>query len=124
MEEKQNKSLPTYNEIVEDIPITVTTAATAKRLLGETYPFKWVLSYLVRVRSMGTATYIALGTEQAQDFRLTAVGQTVSYSCNRYEVIDLTKKYIIADTADAVVEVICTFLPTQQYGNVKMAGRA
>lgn len=108
----------TYNEVVEDTPITVTTTTTKKRLIGETYPYKWVLSYLIRVRSMGTATYIAIGTEQGQEARLTTVGQFISYACNKYECIDLTKKYIIADTADAVVEVSCTFLPVRLYGSV------
>ena len=108
-----------YNEIIEDTPITVTTSIAQKRLVGEVHPYKYVLSYLIRVRSMGTATYIALGDEAAQESRLTTAGQTVSYSCNRYEVIDLTKKYIKADTADAVVEVTCTYLPLRQYGSVR-----
>lgn len=120
-----NKSLPTFNEIVEDIPVAITTTSstTPVRLIGEGYPFKWVLSYLVRVRSMGSATYIAIGTEAGQEYRLTTINQTIGYSCNRYEAIDLTKKYIVSDAADAVVEVICTFLPVRLYGNVNMADR-
>jgi hypothetical protein len=108
-----------YNEIIEDTPIAVTTTIAAKRLVGEAHPYKYVLSYLVRVRSMGTATYIALGDEYSQQSRLITAGQTVSYSCNRYEVIDLTKKWIKCDTADAVVEVMCTYLPLKQYGSVR-----
>lgn len=109
----------TYNEIVEDTPITKTTTTTQSRLLGENYPYKYVLSYTVRVRSMGTCTYIALGSYYGQEARLTVAGQTYSYSCNRYEVIDLTKKYIVADQADGVLEVSCSFLPMSQYGKVK-----
>ena len=110
-----------YNEILEDTPVTCTTAVTKKRIIGESRPYRYVLSYLIRVRSMGTATYIALGDEYAQESRLTTAGQTVSYSCNRYEVIDLTKKFVIADTADAVIEIMCTYLPLKQYGSVRKA---
>ena len=117
------KSLPTLNEIIEDTPITLTVPIAKARLIGEGYPYKWVLSYMVSVRSMGTATYIALGNERAQEQRLTTVGQNISYSCSRYEVIDLTKKYIRSDTADAVVEISCSWLPVRLYGNVNMADR-
>jgi hypothetical protein len=115
--------LPTFNEIVEDLPITVTVTTTKQRLIGETRAYKWVMSYLVRVRSMGTATYIALGNEADQQIRLTAVGQSIAYNCNRYEFIDLAKKYVISDTSDAVIEVIATSLPVKQYGSVNMADR-
>jgi hypothetical protein len=116
-------SLPTYNEIIEDTPIAVTATTTKARLIGETRAYKWVLSYVVRVRSMGTATYIALGTDAGREQRLTVAGQSIAYGCNRYEVIDMAKKYIISDTSDAVVEVSCTFLPIRLYGKVNMADR-
>lgn len=117
------KSLPTLNEIIEDTPLVVTTTIAKARLIGETYPYRWVLSYSVRVRSMGTATYIALGNEQAQESRLVSVGDVYQYACSRYEVIDLTKKWIRADTADAIVEVSASWLPVRLYGNVNMADR-
>jgi hypothetical protein len=110
-----------YNEIIEDTPVTVTpaVAATAQRILGETYPYKYVLGYEIRIRSMGTATYVGFGDERAQDVRLLVADQRLKYQCNRYEVIDLTKKFIISDTADAVIEVMCTFLPMKLYGSVR-----
>ena len=108
-----------YNEIIESQPVTVTPTVAKMRLIGETYPYMYVLSYMIRVRSMGTATYIALGSEQGQEQRLYAVGQTLTYACNRYEVIDLTKKYVRADVADAVLEVSYTYLPFNMYGRVQ-----
>jgi len=110
-----------YKELVEDTPILVTTTTTKSRLLGENYPFRYVLSYLVKVKTMGTASYIALGNEQGQIARLTLAGSYFGYQCNRYEVIDLTKKYIIADSTDAVLEVSASFLPVSQYGRVQKA---
>lgn len=110
-----------YQEILEDTPVVYTPDVTQTRILGENYPYRYVLSYLIRVRDMGTATYVSIGTEAGQEYRLTAVGQTVSYSCNRYQVIDLTKKYGISDTNDAVLEIVCTFLPLKLYGTVNRA---
>ena len=108
-----------YNEIIEGQPVTVTPTVAKIRIIGETYPYMYVLSYMIRVRSMGTATYIAIGNEQGQEQRLYAAGQTLTYSCNRYEVIDLTKKYVRADVADAVLEVSATYLPFNMYGRVQ-----
>jgi hypothetical protein len=110
-----------YNEIVEDSTIAVTTtgSTTAARLIGETYPFKYVIDLNVRLRSLGTGgTYVAIGNQFGQEYRLVAVGNVFERHCRRYEVIDLTKLYITSDVADAVVEVACTFLPFKQYGKV------
>ena len=108
-----------YNEVIEDTPVLVTSTTTKSRLLGENYPFRYVMSYMVKVKTMGTASYVALGNEQAQVARLTIAGAYFGYQCNRYEVIDLTKKYMISDTTDAVLEVSASFLPVNQYGRVK-----
>jgi hypothetical protein len=108
-----------YHEILEDTPIQFAAPVAARRLVGETYPFKYVLDYIVRVRSLGTATYIAIGNQAAQEYRLIAIGGTFERKCRRYEVIDLTKVWIRADVADNVVEVAATFLPFDQYGKVK-----
>jgi dTDP-glucose pyrophosphorylase len=110
-----------YNEIIEGTPIVVTPTVLQMRLVGEGHPFQYVLSYMIRIRSMGTATYIAIGDEYGQEQRLYAAGQTLTYSCNRYEVIDLTRKYVRADVADAVLEVSFTFLPMKMYGRVNRA---
>jgi hypothetical protein len=50
-----------YNEIIEGTPIVVTPTVLQMRLVGEGHPFQYVLSYMIRIRSMGTATYIAIG---------------------------------------------------------------
>jgi len=118
-----NKPSTTYNELTEDTPFTVTTGTSAKRLIGEGYPFKWVRAYRIRVRSMGTCTYIAFGTEQAQEIQLLAADQRFEYQCGRYEVIDLNKLWMLADQADGTVEVSCKFLPQRMYGNVLIAER-
>ena len=115
------KTLPTLNEIVEATPITFTCPATAAPILGVYGLGNWCLSYSIRVRSMGTATYVGIGDVSAQNYRLTAVGDIMSYSCNRYEVIDLTRKYATSDTGDAVIEIIASYLPVRLYGNVNRA---
>lgn len=58
------------------------------------------------VRSMGTATYIALGGADSQDRRLTVVGASVSISALEYEkFIMLNEVFCSSDTADGVLEV-------------------
>jgi|WetSurMetagenome_2_1015567.scaffolds.fasta_scaffold517217_2 hypothetical protein len=119
------KPSTTYNELVEDTPLAITTtsATTPVRLIGEGYPFKWVRAYRIRVRDMGTCTYIGFGTEQAQEIQLIADDQRLEYQCGRYEVIDLNKIWVVADQADGVVEVSAKFLPQRMYGNVLIADR-
>ena len=109
----------TYNEIIEDTPIVVTTTIAAKRLLSENYAYKYVLQYGIRIRSMGTATYVGFGDDKAQNTRLLAADQKITWQGNRYEVVDLTKMWVVCDTADATVEVTCTYLPQKMYGQVK-----
>lgn len=113
----------TYNELVEDTPLVVSTVTTKARLIGEGYPFKWVRSYTIRARAMGTATYIAIGNEQAQERRLIAAGDEISYQCGRYEVIDLNKIWHLSDKTDGYLEVSAKFLPQRMYGNVLIAER-
>lgn len=107
-----------YQEIYEDTPLVVTTAIGSKRLLGETLPYKYVIAYEIRVRSMGTATYIGIGTEQSQDVHLLAADQRLRFECNRYQVIDMTKKFVSCDTADATIEVMMKLIPFKLYGKV------
>lgn len=101
---------PNYVEVVEDTPIIITVPSTA-RSLYQNIPQKWVQSYMIRVRSMGTATYIRVGTPAAQLFTLKAVGEIKSFTCMPDQVLDLTNVWIVSDTADAVVEVICAYTP-------------
>ncbi|WAC05662.1 MAG: hypothetical protein OS112_03270 [Methanoregula sp.] len=96
---------PGYKEVEESDPYTITVPGEKQSLFPGIDEF-WVLSYVIRVRSMGTASYIALGSIKAEEYRLTGIGQTFSYSCNPGELINLSKKWIVSDTADAVIEVI------------------
>jgi len=108
-----------YQEIVEASPFNFTTTIAAKPVVPGNYPYLYVLGYEIRIRSMGTATYVAFGDATAQNVRLLAADQRLKYQCMRYQVIDLTKKYVSCDTADAVVEVMYTLIPFKQYGLVK-----
>ena len=94
-----------FNEVIESDPYTITVPVAAQSLFPNISEF-WVSSYVLRVRSMGTATYIAVGSIKAQEYRLTGVGQVIGFTCNEKDLINLTKKWIKSDTADAVIEVI------------------
>lgn len=62
---------------------------------------------LIVIRSMGTASYIALGGRDSQDRRLVGVGDALPIDTplgKRY--LDLTTLFCSSDTADAVIEVI------------------
>ena len=120
MPQKKIDSLPGYMEIVEDIPITYTVSVAAAQPF-KNLATKWLTSYLIRVRSMGTATYIRCGNQIAQEFSLTAVGATKSFACNPGEVVDGTQIYLKSDTADAVVEIICSYPPVRLQSNVVIA---
>jgi hypothetical protein len=109
--------LPGYTEVIEDTPIILTVPATARQIY-QGVASKWVTSYLIRVRSMGTATYIRVGNYYAQHYSLTSVGDTKGFTCEDTHVLDMTKVWIVSDTADAVVEVVCSFIPVKPQGNV------
>jgi hypothetical protein len=116
-----NISLPIYREVVADFPDTLTATTTAKPLFAGNAPYRWVTAWSVRVRSMGTATYVALGSRLAQPWRLITVGQTYGANGNPGEVFDLSQIYVISDTSDAVIEITNTYLPIPMYGNVILA---
>jgi len=113
-------TLPGYIEVVEDQPATLTVPATA-RAIFQGLAVKWVTAYLIRVRSMGTATYIRLGNGAAQEYTLKAVGEVKAFTCNPGEVVDMTQVYVKSDTADAVIEIICSYIPVKYQGNVTVA---
>lgn len=113
-----------YYEVAQDTPFirTVTTAA-ASLTAGAPIPNKWVLSYIVRLRSLGTATYVGIGNESSQAFRLTIIGETYGFSGNPGEVCDLSKVFVISDAATAVIEVTALFKPVPMQGEVEPAVR-
>ncbi len=58
------------------------------------------------VRSMGTATYVALGGSDSQDRRLTSVGSSVSIGVEgSAKYFDPLRLFVSSDTADAVIEI-------------------
>ena len=104
---------PGFREIDQADPFTITVPATARSLFTGIADY-WVESFLIRVRSMGTATYIAIGGINAREYRLTGLNQIYGYNCPLGSVLNLSKIWIISDTADAVIEVIATEYVSQR----------
>ena len=110
----------TYNEVVVDTPVTVTPTTTPVSIFpGISY--KWVTSIVIRERSVGTSTYVAIGNSVAQNYRLTGIGSIFQFSANPGEVFDAAKIWVSSDTADAAIEIVATYLPVSLYGNVNLA---
>ena len=117
---KPNPAYPVYREVVSEFPTVLTATTTASPV----YPgvaFKWVTAWSLRIRSMGTASYVAVGDRNGQPWRLITVGQTFGVNANPGEVFDLARVFIVSDTSDATVELSATYLPVPQYGNVILA---
>lgn len=112
---------PEYVEVAMDIPVVIYPGITAKPIINE--PYKWVQSFLIRVRTMGTATYVRLGGIEAQVWTLQIKGQTIGASGGQKEVFDLSRIYCISDTADAEIELLALYIPTPMQGSVQLAQR-
>jgi hypothetical protein len=113
-----------YYEVAQDTPFIITATTTPTSIMaGIPIPYKWVLSYIVRVRSLGTATYIGIGNMDGQGFRLTVIGESYGFSGNPGEICDLTKVFIVSDANTAVIEVTALFKPIPMQGNVELAQR-
>lgn len=65
---------------------------------------------LIKVRSMGGATTIRIGTADIQEVTLTADGDTIPLQAPPRRYYDLNKVFAIADGDDAVLEVWGTIL--------------
>lgn len=109
-----------YYEVVQDTPVVLTPTTTAQAIMPA-HPYKWVFAYMVRVRSMGTATYIGIGNAESQAFRLTIVGETFGYNSNPQEIFDLTNVWYVSDTNDSTLELIATYMPIPMQGGVILA---
>jgi hypothetical protein len=109
-----------YREITIDTPILVTPTSTASSILAGK-PYKWVFSFIIRVRSMGTATYIRLGTFYGQSYTLALYGQTLEWAGNPGEVCDLSKIFAISDTSDSSIEIIAAVVPLHLVGLVEQS---
>jgi len=113
-------TLPGYIEVVEDQPVLLTVPVAARQIF-QGLAVKWVTSYLIRLRSIGTATYVRIGNNIAQEYTLKAVGDIRSFTCNPGETVDMCNVWVKSDTADAVIEVVCSFVPVKRDGNVIIA---
>ena len=116
---QMNPQLPTFREVVGDYPAVITPTTTAAPV--HSGPYKWVTSWLIRVRSLGTATYVRVGDRTAQTHSLITVGQTYGLNGNPGEVFDLSKIYVVSDTADATIELTAAYLPMPMFGNIILA---
>lgn len=110
-----------YHEVMIDTPITLTPTTVATSVIAGR-PYKWVLSFIIRVRAMGTATFIRFGNVNAQTYSCTIVGQTIEWAGYEGQVVDLSKLFVISDTANATLELIAEYLPMRLYGLVDMVG--
>jgi hypothetical protein len=108
-----------YTEIRLETPTTQTVAAAATSLFSNRFN-KYVFAVVVRVRSMGTATYVRLGTSTAQNYSLTTAGQTWEWWGFPGQVLDLAKVFTSSDTADAVLEIWCVYAPVLGTGEVDL----
>ena len=111
---------PAYNEIIVDTPILFTPTTTAASVLTGK-PYKWVFGFIIRVRSMGTATYIRVGTFYGQSYTLALYGQTLEWAGNPGEVSDLSKIFAVSDTSDGSLEIIAALVPLHLIGRVNQS---
>lgn len=65
----------------------------------------------LKVRSMGTATYISVGRHGNMEERLTTVGEIYEVEAPRGAYIDTRDIMILADVDDAIVEVGGVIIP-------------
>lgn len=88
--------------------LTVTTAAQA--VTTNKQGVRRVIQMQIVVRSMGTATYIAVGGSDSQDRRLTSAGASVSITAEKTDNGKLIpfnplEIFAISDTSDGVLEI-------------------
>jgi hypothetical protein len=88
--------------------LTVTTVP--QNLLANKPTISKVKQIAVKVRDMGTASYIAIGGVDTQDRRITAVGDGMSITPEQaggedIHYIDINSIRVVSDTSDAVLEI-------------------
>jgi hypothetical protein len=91
------------------LPATITPTTAAASIFPGVAE-KYATSYLLRVRSMGTATFVRVGDIYAQSYTLEVVGQVTGWSATTdREIVNLAEIFLISDTADAVIELFATY---------------
>ena len=106
------RSIFTKTEI---IPSYTTIPSTVVRSISQdNYPTGMKVFYVVlKVRSMGTATYIAVGRPGNTQERLTVVGEIYEAEAPKNAYLDTREIMMVSDTADAVLEVGGVLVPTE-----------
>ena len=92
-----------YYEVHNYPPRTLTVTTTPQPLTVQLNT--WCLGYQLRVRTMGSCTYVAIGDRYNREFRLTVPGETFGWSANPREVMNLNDVWVHADANDAVIEI-------------------
>ena len=95
------------------IPAEAITPATSESSITKDFAPTGLNVYYVslKVRSLGTATYIAVGTHGHTQERLTVVGEIYEAEAPRGAFLDTRDIMILADVAGAVVEVGGVIVP-------------
>lgn len=95
-----NAGMPQETIVPSSTPIiqgTTTVSNVAAQIVVASTPIYKVVT--VKVRSLGTGTYIAIGSVTAQPFRLTSVGDSLDID----EISNLNKVYSITDAGNTGV---------------------
>lgn len=101
-------------------PVLITSAVTEKSLF-QTFPISPLkMQYIgFHVRSMGTGTYLGIGTKGNTGFRLISANSYFEYESPKGGYIDASKIWYIADTADITFEVTGVIIPTRTRGELR-----
>lgn len=87
-----------------------TSTTSAQRIRSTSNKPHLVTQATIKIRSMGTGTHLDLGGGNSQEYRLTAIGQSLdievmpNHACKPY--FDLNDIYQKGDTADITYEII------------------
>jgi len=100
-----------YYEVHVFQPFTITVSSTAQALSTQD---KWCLGYVLRVRSMSTATYVGVGDRWNREFRLTSMGESFGWSGNPREVMKLDDVWVSCDAGSPVIEVYSIYKEGQE----------
>ena len=90
-------------------PTTTAQSVTASAILvsGNSSGIRAVKQFSLKIRSMGTSTYTAVGGLDSQQTRMVAVGDNIPFTPAFSNArINMNELFISSDTADAVIEVI------------------
>jgi len=99
----------------EIIPSYTTIPSTVVRSISQdNFPTGMKVFYVVlKVRSMGTATYISVGRTGSTEERLTIVGEIYEAEAPKGAFLDTKDLMMVSDTADAVIEVGGVLVPDE-----------